>query len=188
VSPPRRPTCGRVAVPWTAPTHVAAAPLPTPRFVLPLPSPWCASQPIHHLELAHKKGRRRPSSRDAAPPSRHCRRPWCHGEPVLWPLAPPNRAAPIFLLLHESLHARLLTRPSRRLAGAKLPAAAATGLRRARPPALSLPQVSAQTESSQPLAPLQPLPCRARRRGRQNCSWPRRPQAPGTSLQGPTSF
>jgi hypothetical protein len=52
--PPRRLTSGRAAVPWPAPTHVAPhCPCRDPDC---FPSPWCASQSLHHLELAYIKG------------------------------------------------------------------------------------------------------------------------------------
>jgi hypothetical protein len=111
-------------------------------------SPWGASQPLHRLELAYKRGRHRPSSRDTAPPSRHCRRPWCHSEPVLWLLAPPDRVAPTFPLHHESLHARLFARPSHQFTEAELRAAAAASLRCARPTVLFPPRVSTQIDPS----------------------------------------
>jgi hypothetical protein len=58
--------------------------------------------------------------------------------------SPQARVAPASLLHQHRSHPRLLATPSRQLAGVITPAAAATGLRRARLPALSPPRVSTQ--------------------------------------------
>jgi hypothetical protein len=68
-------------------------------------------------------------------------------------LSPPNHVAPTSTRTPCSSHTRLLSRPGRRLAGIKPPAAATAGLRRACPPATSLPLVSTQTGPRQPLEP-----------------------------------
>jgi hypothetical protein len=69
----------------------------------------------------------------------------------------------------------LLPRPGHILTGATAPAAAVAWPRHPCPPATSPRQVSALVESSRALDPPQPLLGRARRRGRRNCSRPRRP-------------
>jgi hypothetical protein len=86
-----------------------------------------------------------------------------------------TRAAPASLLHQHSSHPRLLATPSRQLAGVITPAAAAAGLRRARPPALSPPCVSTQIAPLWPLDPPQLLP-RPRPSARSpESGWPRRP-------------
>jgi hypothetical protein len=150
--------------------------------------PWRARRPPTALSLAIKAGHR--PSRVGA---QHCRaaiaavlvptvNPW------LRPLSPQTRVAPTSTRTPCSSHARWLSRPGRWLAGIRPPTVAAAGLRHARSPALSPPQVSTQTEPAQPLAPPQPLPGRARRRGRRKLPCPRRPQAPRATLQGPRYF
>jgi hypothetical protein len=58
--------------------------------------------------------------------------------------SPQTRAAPASLLHQHRSHPRLFAMSSRQLAGVITPAAAATGLRHARPPALPPPRVSTQ--------------------------------------------
>jgi hypothetical protein len=76
---------------------------------------------------------------------------------TLRPLAPPTRAALACPRTPCSFPSRLLSRPSRQLARVTPPTAAATGLRRCRPPAPNPPQVSAQIEPMQTLDHFPPL-------------------------------
>jgi hypothetical protein len=153
---PRRPAYAAAAVPW--PCHCPY------RGLLP----WRARRPPHRLELSYKSWPPSLTRGCTVLPSRHCRRLGATVNPWLRPLSPQTRAAPTSTRTPCSSHARWLSRLGRRLTGVRPPMAAATGLRCARPLALSSPQVSTQTEPAQPLAPPQPLPGRARRRGRRN--------------------
>jgi hypothetical protein len=131
----------------TASRHrpVAAArrrrPLPMPRLVLHSLALVCKLSPLPTQSLAIK-GSTPFVTRVAKPLSRHCRPSVLTVNSTLQPLATPTRATPTFLLHPQIFHARLLARPSRRFTGVELPAAAAAGLRRGRPPATSPPRVS----------------------------------------------
>jgi hypothetical protein len=114
--------------------------------------------------------------------------PWRHGEPVHRSLAPPALVVPTFPRVPSSLPSRLLAQPSRRLARARLLAAAAAGLRRANPPALRPPQKSTPTGPSPPLDPLEPLPQPSSPARSPEFHRPRRPHSPRTALQSPRNI
>jgi hypothetical protein len=114
---------------WPAPTHAVATPRPMPRPVLPpfalvckqLPPPTRSSAiKAHHRPSL--EGTQRHQAAIAVPSV-----PTVNS--ILQPLAMSTRATPASLLHQQSFHARLLATPSRRLARAELPTAAAAGLR-----------------------------------------------------------
>jgi hypothetical protein len=116
--------------------------------------------------------------------------PWLNrtASSIFRPLPLPTKAATTSPRTRSSLYTRLLLRLDRRLAGVAIPAAAAAGLRRARPPVFSPPQVSTQIKDPWTLDPPQQLPrpgppARSPESGR-----PRRPLGPRTTLHGWSSF
>jgi hypothetical protein len=103
-------------------------------------------------------------------------------------LSLPTKAATTSPRTRWSLHTRLLLRLDRRLAGVTIPAAAAAGLRRARPPVFFSPQVSTQIKDPWTLDPPQQLP-RPRPLARSPDSGrPHRPLSPRTTLHDWSSF
>jgi hypothetical protein len=166
VSPPHRPTCGRAAVPWPAPTRRGRS---CPHRDLYCPSPRIGVQGVPTAsKLAHKRVVAVPlraTQRHRAAIAAASRR---HGEPVLRPLALPNCAAPIFLLLHES--PTLACWPAR--------AAGSPEQSSQRPPprvsAVSARRRCVRHKRAPPPGPLNPwtlpshFPGRARRRGCRN--------------------
>jgi hypothetical protein len=185
--PCRRPTNGRAAVlglrPCTSlPPH---CPCRDPDC---FPSPWCASQPLHRLELTYKRtrARRRAHCPDTEPPLPPPVVPTASS--TLRPLAPPTRVAPACPRIPSSSPCRSLLRPSHQLAGAELPAAAAAGLRRGRPPAPFPPQVSAQIEPMRTLDHFPPIARPSPPPASPESGRPRRPLPPWITLQSPKDF
>jgi hypothetical protein len=159
-----------------APTHVTAAPLPTPRRVLP-PLALVCKQTSPPTRSSAIKAHHRPSREGAQ----------CHQtaiavasgatvNPVLRPCCCQNRATDTFPRTDRSSHTRLLSRPGHRLAGARPPAAAAAGVRHAHPPACT------QIDSLRLLEPPQPLPRPSPASNSPDFGQPRRPLGPGTTL------
>jgi hypothetical protein len=126
------------------PTHVAAAPLPMSRPVLP-PLALVCKQIFPPSRRSAIKAHHRPSREGA---QRHqaaiATASGATVNPVLRSCCCQNRATNTFPRTDWSSHTRLLSRPGRRLAGARPPATAAAGVRRAHPPALSPSRVSTQ--------------------------------------------
>jgi hypothetical protein len=119
--------------------------------------PWCASQPLHLLELAYKRSRAHlrahcPDTEPLLPPP-----VVPTASSTLRPLAPPTRVAPACARVPSSSPFHLLLRPSHQLAGVFPPAVAVAGLRRGRPPVPFPPQVSAQIEHLRTLDHFPPL-------------------------------
>jgi hypothetical protein len=141
-----------------APTHVAAAPLPMPRPVLP-PLALVCKQTFPPTQSSAIKAHHRPSREGA---QRHqatiATASGATENPVLRPCCCQNRATNTFPRTDWSSHTRLLSRPGRRLAGARPPATAAASVRRAHLLALSPPRVRTQIDSLRLLEPPQPLP------------------------------
>jgi hypothetical protein len=145
------------------------------------PSPWCASYLPPNSKLGYKNvdairhARCRATKPPLPPPS------VLTAGSTLRPLSTPTRAA-AFLLYQQRSHTRLLARPSRQLGGVTPPAAAASGLRRGRPPALVPPRVSTQIEPMQLLDHFPPLSRPPPPPASPECGRPRRPGAPRVIL------
>jgi hypothetical protein len=130
-------------------------PDPFPLTPLKLPRPLVAQAELQARWSTHPRGR-------------HCCPVGAHGEIHLRPLFTADTCCSRLPLAPTEVPPPLVGHaepPARR---SNTPAAAATDLRRTRLPVVSPPQVSTQTGPAQPLAPPQPLPGRARRRGRRN--------------------
>jgi hypothetical protein len=136
----------------TAPPHVVAPTLP----YLPCCGPvddWTTALPP--LQLAPHLFKALSSISRARATRRAAAAPWLTrtASSNFRSLSLPTKAATTSPRTRWSLHTRLLLRLDRRLAGVTIPAAAAAGLRRARPPVFSPPQVSTQIKDPWTLDP-----------------------------------